>query len=90
VFATREPSLYGEDLAHMIAYGASPRGTIALDRCARVNAWLRGSDFASPTDVQAVIKDVLRHRIILTFEAQADGVTCDQFIDELVQRVPVS
>jgi len=90
VFATREPAAYGDDLAHMIAYGASPRGTIALDRCARVHAWLRGSDFASPTDVQAVIKDVLRHRIILTFEAQADGITADQFIDELVKRVPVS
>ena len=90
VFATREPASYGDDLAHMIAYGASPRGTIALDRCARVHAWLRGSDFASPTDVQAVVKDVLRHRIILTFEAQADGITRDHFIDELVNRVPVS
>jgi MoxR-like ATPase len=90
VFATREPAAYGDDLAHMIAYGASPRGSIALDRCARVHAWLRGSDFASPTDVQAVIKDVLRHRIILTFEAEADGVTKDYFIDELVKRVPVS
>jgi MoxR-like ATPase len=90
VFATREPATYGDDLAHMIAYGASPRGTIALDRCARVHAWLRGSDFASPADVQAVIKDVLRHRLILTFEAQADGVTGDHFIDELVKRVPVS
>ena len=57
VFATREPASYGDDLAHMIAYGASPRGTIALDRCARVHAWLRGSDFASPTDVQAVVKE---------------------------------
>jgi MoxR-like ATPase len=90
VFATREPATYGDDLAHMIAYGASPRGTIALDRCARVHAWLRGSDFASPADVQAVIKDVLRHRLILTFEAQADGITGDHFIDELVKRVPVS
>jgi MoxR-like ATPase len=90
VFATREPASYGGDLAHMIAFGASPRGTIAMDRCARVHAWLRGSDFASPTDVQAVIRDVLRHRLILTFEAQADGITGDHFIDELVKRVPVS
>ncbi|MGA9575307.1 MAG: MoxR family ATPase [Lysobacterales bacterium] len=90
VFATREPAAFGADLAHMIAYGASPRGTIGLDRCARAHAWLRGSDFATPTDVQAVVKDVLRHRIILTFEAQADGVTQDLFIDELVKRVPVS
>ena len=90
VFATRNASTYGEDLGEMIAYGASPRGTIALVRCARVHAWLRGADFATPDDVQAVIADVLRHRIILSFEAEADGVTRDGFINELVQRVPVS
>jgi MoxR-like ATPase len=90
VFATRQPAVYGEDLSEMVAYGASPRGTIALVRCARVHAWLRGADFATPADVQAVISDVLRHRIILSFEAEADGVTRDHFINELVQRVPVS
>ncbi len=90
VFATRNPTTYGADLSDMVTYGASPRGTIALNRCARVHAWLRGSDFASPADVQSVIKDVLRHRIILTFEAEADGVTKDHFIDQLVERVPVS
>ncbi len=90
VFATRKPQTYGNDLAGMIAYGASPRGTIALDRCARVHAWMRGSEFATPSDVQAVAHDVLRHRLILNFEAEADGVTKDQVISELLSRVPVS
>ncbi len=90
VFATRDPSRYGEDLSGMIAFGASPRGSIALDRCARVHAWMRGSDFATPLDVQAVIHDVLRHRLILNFEAEADGVTKDAVIDELLKRVPVN
>ncbi len=90
VFATRSPENYGDDLAGMVAFGASPRGTIALERCARVHAWMRGSDFATPQDVQAVIYDVLRHRVLLTFEAEADGVTKDRFIEELIKRVPVS
>jgi MoxR-like ATPase len=90
IFATRAPATYGEDLAGMIAFGASPRGTIALDRCTRVHAWMRGADFATPTDVQAVLHDVLRHRLILTFEAEADGMTKDGLIDLLLQRVPVS
>ena len=89
IFATREPSNYSSELAGLVSFGASPRGTIALDRCTRVHAWLRGSDFATPLDVQAVIKDVLRHRIILTFEAEADGITKDDFIDKLVSCVPV-
>ncbi|WP_322867531.1 MoxR family ATPase [Aquicoccus sp. G2-2] len=90
VQATRTPETYGTDLSDMLSYGASPRGTIALDRAARVHAWMRGSDFATPTDVQAVIHDVLRHRIILSFEAEADGVTTDDFIKALVERVPVN
>jgi MoxR-like ATPase len=90
VFATRNAQTYGDDLAGMIAYGASPRGTIALDRCARVHAFMRGSDFATPLDVQAVAHDVLRHRLILNFEAEADGITKDQVISELLSRVPVS
>ena len=88
--ATRKPAAYGEDLGQMIAYGASPRSTIALDRCARVHAWMRGSEFVTPADVQAVVHDVLRHRVILSFEAEADGKTADGFIDALVARVPVS
>lgn len=90
IFATRSPSAYGDDLAEMVAFGASPRGTIALERCAKVHAWMRGSDFATPQDVQNIIHDVLRHRVLLTFEAEADGLTKDHFIDELVKRVPVS
>ena len=90
IFATRSAEGPGAALAGKIAYGASPRGTIALDRCARVHAWMRGADFATPLDVQAVAHDVLRHRLILTFEAEADGVTRDGLIDELLASVPVS
>lgn len=88
--ATRHPKKYGDDLSDIIAYGASPRSTIALARCARVHAWMRGADFATPLDVQAIVHDVLRHRIILNFTAQAQGKTADQFIDALVDRVAVS
>lgn len=88
--ATRRPQMYGADLAHQISYGASPRSTIALDRCARVHAWMNGQDFATPSDVQAVLHDVLRHRIILSFEAEAEGKTADAFIDALIDRVPVA
>ncbi|ACE82821.1 AAA family ATPase [Cellvibrio japonicus] len=88
--ATRRPSLYGEDLAQLIEYGASPRATIALDRCARAHAWLNGRDYVSPDDVQAVVHDVLRHRLILSFEAEARGISSDQAIDKLLAVVPLS
>jgi len=88
--ATRKPELYGEEFAQLLSYGASPRSTIALDRCSRVHAWMRGSDFVTPMDVQAIAPDVLRHRIILSFEAEADGQTPDAFIDALISKVPVS
>ncbi|HSC68395.1 MAG TPA: MoxR family ATPase [Cellvibrio sp.] len=88
--ATRRPSLYSPDLAELIEYGASPRATIALDRCARAHAWLNGRDFVSPDDVQAVAHDVLRHRLILSFEAEATGTTPDQAIDKLLAAVPLS
>ncbi|MEP9375722.1 AAA family ATPase [Aquabacter sp. CN5-332] len=90
VAATRAPDRYGRDLAGLIAFGASPRGTIALDRSARAHAWLRGRDYVVPEDVQAIARPVLRHRILLTFEGQADGITTDQFIEALISRVPVS
>jgi len=90
VLATREPKPYGDDLARVVRCGASPRGTIALDRCARAHAWLRGAEFVTPEDVHAVAKDVLRHRVLLTFEAEADGLTPDRFVDELLQRVPLA
>ena len=85
--ATRKPEAYGEDLANWIDYGASPRGTIALDLCARANAFLLGKDFVSPDDVQSVLHDVFRHRIIVSFEGEAMGVDADKLLDILAQRV---
>lgn len=89
VLATRNPAAYGDDLANWSLYGASPRASIALDRCARAHAWLDQRDFVSPDDIQAIAFDVLRHRVILSYEAEADGVTPDKFIQELITRVAV-
>ena len=89
VTATREPSAYGEDLARWIEFGVSPRATISLDRCARAHAYLSGKDYVSPDDVQAVLHDVFRHRLILSFEAEANGKNADDIIDELQKRVAV-
>ncbi len=87
--ATRHSAKYGEDLARWIEFGVSPRATIGLDRCARAHAWLRGMDFVSPDDVRAVVHDVFRHRILLSFEAEANGFTADKVIDELLKRVVI-
>ena len=84
--ATREPP---ESVAGWIEYGGSPRATIALDICARALAWLQGRDFVTPEDVQAVAHDVLRHRLILTFEADAQAITADQVIERLLNTIPV-
>ena len=89
VLATRNPGAYGEDLAKWIEYGASPRATIGLDRCARVHAWLHGQDYVGPENIQAMAYDVLRHRIILNYEAEADGITPDIFINALITRIAV-
>jgi MoxR-like ATPase len=89
VIATRQPAPYGSDLAKWLRYGASPRGTIGLDRCARSHAWLQGRDYVSPADIHAVAYDVLRHRIILSFEAEAEGITTDYVIQEILKRVAV-
>jgi MoxR-like ATPase len=89
VIASRNPGLYSERLEGWIEYGGSPRATIALDRCARAHAWIKGNDFVSPDDVQAVAADVLRHRLLLSFEAEANGVTPDQVTEELLALVPV-
>ncbi|WP_296789496.1 AAA family ATPase [Thiolapillus sp.] len=89
VLATRNPAAYSEQLAGWIEYGASPRASIGLDRSARAHAWLVGRDYVSPEDVQSMAFDVLRHRLILNYEAEAEGVTPDRFIAELVSLVPV-
>ena len=88
--ATREPAKYGDDIANWLDYGASPRGSIALDICARAFAWLQGNDFVSPSDVQAILHDAFRHRIILSFEAEASGVDANQVLDILSERVAVA
>ena len=90
IMATRQPSAYSEELASWIEYGASPRATIGLDRCSRAHAWLLGKDFVSPDDVQAVALDCLRHRLIVSFEAEAAGVSSDQIIERLIERIPVA
>ena len=90
IVASRDPAPYSQELARWIDFGASPRATIALDRCARAHAWLRDRDFVSPDDVQAVAPDVLRHRVLLSFEAEAAGVDADQVIEELLSLVPAA
>jgi len=87
VLVTRNSESYGGELASWIEFGASPRATIAIDRCARAHAWLNQRDFVSPDDIQAVAHDCLRHRLILTYEAEADGITSDRAVDELLTRV---
>jgi len=87
--ATRQPGAYGEEIGGWVQWGASPRATIALDRCARAHAWLAGRDFVGPEDVQAIAADVLRHRVLLTYEAQAEGIDTDRFVLELLRRVAV-
>ncbi len=77
------------ELGAWLEYGASPRGTIALDQCSRALAWLDGRDFVTPDDVQAVAHDVLRHRLILSFEAEARGVSTDDAVDALLKQVAV-
>ena len=90
VLASRDASRYDERLAGLIQFGASPRATIALDRCARARAWLDGKDYVAPEDVQVVAPDVLRHRILISFEAEAEGVTSDTIVDDLLRLVPVA
>ena len=89
ILATRDPGAYGDDLADWVQYGASPRATICLDRCARAHAWLAGRDYVGPEDIQALAYDVLRHRLILHYEAEAGGITADRVIGELIARIPV-
>jgi len=89
VLATRAPARYGDDLARWIDFGASPRASIALDRCARAHAWLDRRDYVAPHDIQAIAHDVLRHRVLLTYDAEADGIDPDRVVHELLSRVAV-
>ena len=89
VLATRDPGAYDRRLGDWVQWGASPRASIALDRCARARAWLAGRDYVLPEDVQALAPDVLRHRILLSYEAEADGIAPDRFVAEIIRRVPV-
>ena len=90
ITATRFPERYGEDLKKWIKIGASPRGTIGLDKCSRAYAWLRGRDFVRPDDVQAIAHDVLRHRIMLSYDAQAEGITPNRVISRILELVAVA
>jgi len=90
VFATRYPERYGEELRKWIQIGASPRGGLALDRCSRANAWLQGRDHVTPDDVRAVVHDCLRHRVALSYEASAAGLTAHQVVTEVVKVVAVA
>ncbi len=90
VMATRKPEQYtNSDLKNWIDIGSSPRASISLDKCARAHAWLEGKDFVDPDDVREVVHAVLRHRLILGYEAVADGITTDSVIDELLKQVAV-
>lgn len=87
VYATRTPEKYSEDLARWIDVGGSPRASLALDKCSRTHAWLNGRDFVDPEDVRAIVHDCLRHRLMLSYEAQGEGVRADQVIDAIVEQV---
>lgn len=88
ILATRNTQAFSDKLSSWLDYGASPRATIALDRCSRAVAWLDGRDFVTPDDIRAVAHDVLRHRLILSFEAEAAGISANQVIDNLLAAVP--
>ncbi|MEP2706391.1 MAG: MoxR family ATPase [Roseibium sp.] len=90
VYATRTPGVYSEDLGRWIEVGASPRASIALDKCGRTHAWLAGRDYVDPMDVQAIVHDVFRHRLTLSFEAEGDGLSPDMVIDEIVKNVALT
>lgn len=89
VTATRYPEKYNEELSRFIDFGASPRASIAIDRCSRVNAWMNNRNFVNPDDIRQVVNDCLRHRLILSYEAEAEGVKTDKVIDLLLENVAV-
>jgi MoxR-like ATPase len=89
VLASRNPGKWDKEMDHLVSYGASPRATIGMDRCARARAWLDDRDFVSPDDIHAVIHEIMRHRVLLSYEAEADGVTVDELVNRLLDLVPV-
>jgi MoxR-like ATPase len=89
VLASRTPARYDQALARRIAWGASPRGSIALERCARAHAWLAGRDYVTPEDVREVAPDVLRHRVLPSYEATAEGWDGERLVGELLAKVPL-
>jgi MoxR-like ATPase len=89
VLATRDPRPWAPKLREKIAWGASPRASIALERCARAAAWLAGRDYVLPEDVQTLAPDVLRHRVLLGYEAEAEGLHADDVVQQLLERVPL-
>jgi MoxR-like ATPase len=89
VIGTRNPGLYSEELTRWLRFGASPRATIALDRCSKAHAWLAGRDYVIPEDIHVIAHDVLRHRILLSFEAEAEGINSDDFVDSLLRLVAI-
>ncbi|MFK8048507.1 MAG: AAA family ATPase [Halioglobus sp.] len=89
VIATRKPDLYSDKLAYWIETGSSPRASIGLHRASRANAWLEGRDYVDPEDVRAVVHGVMRHRLILSYDAQADQISADDVIDEILKQVAV-
>ncbi|MCW8107783.1 MoxR family ATPase [Alteromonas ponticola] len=89
IMATRTPEKYDSKMAAWIEFGASPRATIALDRCARAHAWLAGREFVGPDDIQVVMHNVLRHRIIMSYQAEAEGITVKAVLDNILKLVPV-
>jgi len=90
VMATRKPERYDSELKNWISIGSSPRASIALDKASRAYAWLQGKDFVDPDDVRKVVHAVLRHRLILSYEALAEGINSDQVIDEIIKQVAVA
>ncbi len=90
VFATRYPERYDQDLARWIQVGVSPRGGISIDKCSRVCAWLAGRDHVLPDDVRAIAHDAMRHRLVLSYEASAEGVSANDVIDEVLKLVAVA
>jgi MoxR-like ATPase len=89
VLATRDPRPWAPKLREKIAWGASPRASIALERCARAGAWLAGRDYVLPEDIQSIAPDALRHRVLLGYEAEAEGLHVDDVIGQLLERVPL-